>query len=118
MKKIDLFFERGVSFWPDSIDIEDGEFFEEISGFLSENLSNAWNNAEQKSLGDDWNELSVWVIYKLLHQKAMRDFKCEIFALSPAQLNKDEFRKILLEELQQEGYEEMLKELIINWRLS
>ncbi|HMJ67788.1 MAG TPA: hypothetical protein VK508_02770 [Cyclobacteriaceae bacterium] len=111
MEKIDQLFERAVSFWPTEIDISDGKYIDEISGFKSENLGQAWNSAEHKSLGQDWNELSVWVIYKLLHQKSMKDFKLKIFNLHPSQLNKDEFKKILFEELQQEGYEQMLKEL-------
>jgi hypothetical protein len=111
MEKIDEIFKSAISFWPDSIDIADGKFIEEISGFRSGNLTKAWDDAEHKSLGDDWSELGVWVIYGLLHQKAKRDFEHKMFNLSPSQLNRDEFKKSLLEALREEGYEQMLADI-------
>lgn len=111
MEKIDGIFEHALTFWPYTIDITDGKFIDEISGFKSDNLSKAWDNTERESSGNDWNEVSVWVIYKLLHQKATRDFQSKIFRVSPSQLNKHQFKRSLFEELQQGGYGQMLNEL-------
>jgi hypothetical protein len=74
-------------------------------------LAHAWDLAEQKAIGQDWDELAVWVIYKLLHKRAALDYRTKSFRMYPSQLNKEEFKVVLFEELQQEGYEQMLKEL-------
>ncbi|MEJ7646541.1 MAG: hypothetical protein WKF87_18225 [Chryseolinea sp.] len=111
MNKKDQLFEQTLRFWPRHIDISDGKFIDE-TGFESGNLTKAWGLAEQKSKREDWQELSVWIFYKMLHKKAMESFSLGHFEVHVADLNRIIFSDLLLENLQHNGYEDMLRELI------
>ena len=107
MKAQDIF-NRGKTYWSIELNIEDGEFIDEIEGFRSKNLTNAWEIAEKKAHGNDWDELAVWIIYGLLHIKSKNAFRKNIYKISLNQVTIEDFKKELLQQLQYEGYEEML----------
>jgi hypothetical protein len=114
MKYINQLFQDAKLLWSSKIDISDGKVIVETSGFESVNLNCAWAQAEKKSSGEDWNELCVWVIFKMLHREAKIKFQTKVYEVQASSLSLDDFKKTLLEALQVEGYEEMLKELNLN----
>lgn len=109
MKAIELL-NKTYDYWPIEVDIKDGRLIKETDGFESKTLIRAWEFAEQATIGNEWLEISVWVFYKILHQKAKSDFEKGITILFPPQVPVDIFKVELLEELNSEGYEEMLAE--------
>ena len=111
MRTTEIFI-RALKYWPSEIDISDGEVISETNGFLSENLSFAWNEAEKKAEKNEWDDLSVWIIFGLLHNRAKIDFKKGTNKVYLSQVNIDDFKVNLYEALQNEGYESMLLEYI------
>ena len=111
--KFNDIFERTKSLWPEVIDIQDGIFTEETKGFYSNNLSLAWDEAEQ-SAQNEWESLMVWVFYKILHRTAKKSFNSGENIIVLDNINIPKLKQEYLIALQAEGYEEMLKEFKID----
>lgn len=111
MKNVDQLYEQSILYWPELIDISDGKFVPETNGFKFERLSKAWDGAESKAKGNEWSELSAWIIFRLLHKIAENKFNSKIVVLRPSELSVESFKQDLLNELQNRGYEEMLTEI-------
>ncbi|MDF2432866.1 MAG: hypothetical protein JWP44_2497, partial [Mucilaginibacter sp.] len=74
-------------------------------------LSSIWNHAESKAKHmDEWVDLMTWTIFANLHSKAERDFQDGKKKISTNQIDKEEVKNRLIENLQKEGYEDMLRE--------
>lgn len=98
--------------WPKAIDISDGKYIEQTNGFYSENLSKAWDVAEE-SVTSEWQALMVWTIYQYLHSKAFKLFKQGGKELNvDEQLNELDVERNYLDSLHGEGYEHMLKQYL------
>lgn len=103
-----------VLYWPSEIDISDSHLLHNTNGLKSQNLIDAWNTAEQNSLGNDWHELGIWITYKLLHRLAKVNFDLKKKTILIVQIEVEEFKKELLDALQTEGYEDMLEQYNLN----
>ena len=108
MKFIDIY-KAAISFWPEEIDISGGKQIEETDGFYSENLSNAWNLAEDSSR-NEWEALMIWVMYQELHKKAAFFHEKGKPNLLVNDLDLSDLEQKYHEALKEEGYEDMLKE--------
>lgn len=102
-----------LDYWPNKVDVSDGELIHKTNGYISKNLSIAWNYAEKRAQGNDWHELGVWVIYGLLHSIAKSNFGENIQTLSLSKITIDMFKTNYLKQLQHESYQDMLSQYII-----
>jgi hypothetical protein len=103
-------FTRTKTYWPDKINISDGVIIEEIHGFNSKNLTKSWDLAEQHSKGE-WEDLMVWIIYKILHEKSVLLFnKGDYTLIIDDALDLTQVEALFSQELKGEGYESMLKQ--------
>ena len=107
---IDKLLLRNLNYWPPEIEIKDGRLLSDINGFKSISLTSVWNDAEEKVKGSDWDELAVWIIYNILHETAKRSFESKTYKIFPGEILLSEFSDLLIEALNNEGYEEMLKQ--------
>lgn len=108
--KRETLYDDGISLWPKVINIKDGKFIPETKGFYSQSLISSWEKVESLAEGDDWKELSVWIIYKLLHKISLNKFTLNEYEVSLSEVNKLEFYQLLEEELKGDGYSEMLSQ--------
>ncbi|NGN99366.1 hypothetical protein G5S52_17440 [Grimontia sp. S25] len=61
--------------WKRSIDISDGELFEDDSGMFP-SLSSAWNEAEEQTQNwSEWHQLMVWCVFCGYHKLARVAFE-------------------------------------------
>jgi hypothetical protein len=95
--------------WPESIDLSDGELIEETKGFYSENLSLAWDRAEEL-VTDEWQSLMVWIFYQELHKKAIEYFMLGRHSLKVASIDLSILEHSYIDTLNEEGYEKMLNQ--------
>jgi hypothetical protein len=112
MKFNDIYF-KTIKYFPIKIDISDGRIFKETNGFLSNNLSNAWDLAETCS-ENEWEALLIWNIYQMLHRKGRLLYQSnepKLMIVDDA-INLVELERMYLEALQVEGYEDMLEEYL------
>ncbi|QRR00782.1 hypothetical protein [Dyadobacter sandarakinus] len=108
--KFNELYQKTIKYFPASIDISDGIFTAESKGFLSPNLSESWNLAESYA-ENEWEALLVWVIYQKLHAKAISIFKTDSARLIETdKIGLSGIEKMFSAALQDEGYEDMLKE--------
>lgn len=108
--KFNEIFRKTIELWPISINISDGRHIKETNGFYFQTLSRAWNNAEDKA-SNEWQQLMIWIIYQVLHRKAINFFKVGTVELIVSRdINPSEIENLYFESLKGEGYEEMLKE--------
>jgi hypothetical protein len=110
MKFNDLYL-KTIRYFPVEIDISDGEYIEDTNGFYFPSLSNAWNVAEPLA-ENEWQDLFIWTIFGYLHRKA-RAKESGIMKLSLI-IDIKELEVDYLKDLQEEGYEDMLKEYLKN----
>ncbi|KAA0991031.1 hypothetical protein [Dyadobacter aurulentus] len=111
--KFDDLYQKTIKYYPTSIDISDGKFLEETNGFRFDNLSNAWDLAESYA-ENEWQDLLIWTIFGYLHNKARSLFtskESEIMTLSTV-IDIEDLEMDFLSDLQEEGYEDMLKEYL------
>jgi hypothetical protein len=107
MKFKDIY-QRAITYWPAEIDISDGKVIAETNGFRSDNLSNSWDLAEERSK-NEWETLMAWIIFKALHDAAiLRHNEGQMFLQVKEVLKLDLLQEYFIEELQEEGYEDML----------
>ena len=111
MQTIKKLFDDSLSLWQNEIDISDATNIGE-SGFMSNNLAKAWDLAEQKAIGNEWNELCVWVAYQMIHKIAKERFYSKKFKVYPKRLDLNTFTDKLLDALRQNGYEVMLADYL------
>ena len=112
--KAEEIFNRGLKYWPTEIDVSDGKEVIETNGFLSNNLSSTWNEAEENANKNEWDEIAIWIIFGLLHISARVNFKKGIHKIYLSEINYEEFKIKLFDALQYEGYELMLSEYLKN----
>jgi hypothetical protein len=112
MKFKDLY-KKTISYYPAEIDISDGQIFKKPTGFLSNNLRIAWNEAEVSS-ENDWEDLLIWNIYQMLHKKAwlLHESNMSKLMIVDSVIDLADLKKMFLEALHVEGYEDMLKEYL------
>ncbi len=108
--KFEKIYRESISFWPNSIDLSDGKLIEETNGFYSENLSSAWDKAEELA-SNEWQSLMVWTFYQELHKKAVESFKANRFYLNIDSIDMAMLKQSYLNALKEEGYEKMLNQL-------
>jgi hypothetical protein len=114
MKFNDLYL-KTIKYFPSDIDISEGKFIEETQGFRCEILSKVRRLAEAHSK-NDWEELLIWNIYKLIHRKAKSLYVSDdpkLMIVADA-IDLDVLEKMYFEALQIEGHEDMLKEYLEN----
>ena len=112
MKFNDLY-SKTIVYFPNEIDISDGKYIEDSDGYYFGSLSNAWNMAEPRA-ENKWQDLLIWTIFGYLHKKARSLFnskESEIMTL-PTVIDIEDLEKDFLSDLQEEGYEDMLKEYL------
>lgn len=107
--KFEKIYRESILFWPNTIDISDGKFIEETNGFYLKNLSSAWNKAEELA-SNEWQDLMVWTLFKMIHTKAEENFKKGVLYVDIQSLDLEELKSKYLEDLQEEYYEDMLAE--------
>ncbi len=106
--KFNSLYQKTIKYYPSEIDISDGTMDNETSGFLSRNLSNAWNTAESQGT-NEWEDLLVWVIYQAVHKEAMSMFKNDRSkSIAVSQIDPRDVEEGYYEALREEGYEDML----------
>lgn len=105
-----------LGFYPDRIDISDGEIISETNGYDSCNLTSIYNNADKLACKcDEWHILVAWVLYQTLHETAMAEFIKHNFSLE-IRIDKNRFKELLVKNLSLEGYEDMYEEFLnSNW---
>ena len=82
--------ENSLKLFPDIIDFSDCELIGD-NGFFSNNLSNAWNNAEKQNISKDENtNFMIWSIYSVLHKKCRRLFELGVYSLNVTELDYNE----------------------------
>jgi hypothetical protein len=108
--KFETLYTESLAFWPDDIEIFDGERTDEGEVlFLRLSLTYDRIDTEIKPLGE-WYELMAWVIFKNLHGIAKKKFSPRALTFSKMELDTDSIMADLLNNLKTEGYENMLKE--------
>jgi hypothetical protein len=110
MMKFEIIYRESILLWPDSIDLSDGKLIEETKGFYSENLSSAWDKAEE-SASNEWQSLLVWIFFQELHRKAVECFKANRFYLNVDSIDMKILKQAYLNTLKEEGYENMLNQI-------
>ena len=97
--------------WPNEISIEDGQFME--NGVLFKNLSNVWDAVEQKTNDlDEWMSLMTWVLFSEFHNQAILNYKNGLYYVHKDNINKENVKKRLLENLKAPDYLDMYEEFI------
>ncbi len=81
-----------LKLFPESIDISAGELRGK-NGFWSENLADAWHNAEKGNLLNSQElDFMIWSVYGVLHKQSIKNFKEGIMTVTLHELNPDEIR--------------------------
>ncbi len=110
MMKFENLYSEAISFWPSNIDITDAILVESDNAFISNSISTAWMDAEAKC-SSEAQELMVWVMYKILHEKALALFKSAQFNVDVMQsLDLKEVKVRFEKTLQEPGNEELASE--------
>ncbi|WP_343539615.1 hypothetical protein [Sphingobacterium thalpophilum] len=104
-------YDRSLDFWPNEISIEDGQFME--NGVLFMNLSRVWDAVEQRTNDlDDWMSLMTWVIFAEFHSQAILNYENGLRYVYKHNINKENVKKRLLENLKMEEYKDMYDEFL------
>jgi hypothetical protein len=98
-----------AKYFPDTIDVSDGVFFADSDGFLSKNLSEIWNNAEEKA-ETEWEALMVWILYQNVHAMAKVKSKAKEGVVVIRDINTEVVETDYFEALKEEGYEKLMEE--------
>ncbi|PUV24047.1 hypothetical protein DCO56_11785 [Sphingobacterium athyrii] len=107
----EILYDRAMSFWSGEISIETGQFIE--NGMLFKNLSFVWGNVEQKTNDlDEWMSLMTWVLFAEFHSQAILNNKNGTGYVDKYDINKDNVKKRLLENLKAPDYLDMYEEFI------
>ncbi|WP_181308400.1 hypothetical protein [Rufibacter sp. XAAS-G3-1] len=85
-------YSRKNQLFPEQLDIRDGSFVQDSTGFLSQNLVDIWNAAEEKSESSAEGYF-IWAMYCLLHRQAKKAFRKGDFTLKISDLTKEDIRK-------------------------
>jgi len=111
--KFNDIYQKAINYYPSEIDVSDGRVFEETNGFISNNLSNAWDRA-RTCFENVWEELLIWNIYQMLHRTAKLLYESNESKLMivDVAINLSDLKKEYLEALQVEGYQDMLEEYL------
>ncbi len=106
-----LLFDKSMSFWPNRVSIEDGQFME--NGVLFKTLSDEWDAVEKKTVDlGEWMSLMTWVLFAEFHSQAILNYKNGIYLLCKEDINKDNVKNRLLENLKSPDYLDMYEEFI------
>lgn len=98
-------YQECLELFPEEINISDGHVIPEVEGFLSMNLNNVFDNADNVlSQISDWHNLVSWVISQVLHIKARKAFMANKFVINKG-IDRKDFRRLLMMNLEQEDYE-------------
>lgn len=109
--KFEDIYKVSIQSWPYKIDLNDAKLIEEINGLYSRNLSIAWDIAEQAAT-NEWESLMVWAIFQTLHKMATELFKRGKHDLFINAIVIPEVKTLYLKMLQQDEYQDMLKEFL------
>ena len=92
-ENLNTLFNETIKLYPEIIDISDGEIRGK-NGFWSENLSDAWHNAEELNESHSQEtDAMIWAIYCELHTKSIKNFRTGIKLVSISELSCDEIIK-------------------------
>ncbi|MDR2274884.1 MAG: hypothetical protein LBF27_28505 [Sphingobacterium sp.] len=107
----DTLYSRSLGFWPNDICIDDGQFME--NGVLFKNLSFVWDTVEQKTNDlDEWMSLMTWVLFAELHSQAILNYEQGLHYVYKDNINKENVKKRLLENLKTPDYLDMYEEFV------
>lgn len=100
--KIKSTFDNVIKHWPKKISVN----YSEDNKRVFPELSMAWNKVEEVvGYGDPWSELMVWVIYGVLHERALktRDYQ-SIKYIYPQKIPFSDFLQEFNKQLQDEEW--------------
>ncbi len=102
-------YDESIELWPDEIDISDGKVL--TNGVVFNELSSIWTIVEKKAVKmGEWYDLMTWVIFSNFHHQSKLNWIENIKIVRKKDIRKEKVKNDILQNLQTEGYEDMLKE--------
>jgi len=84
-----IIYNKKLDYFPEQIDISDGEIIEKTNGFKSGNLTEFWNNAEERTTDQAENYFS-WAYYIQIHRLSRENYINGTFSINTSKIGKQE----------------------------
>jgi hypothetical protein len=101
-----------LQWYPDIIDISDGELILETGGFNAPKLIGYYEDVDKvASSKGEWHFLITWIIFQILHETAKDNYLQGKFIVRK-EIDKGNFRMLLITNLQTKEFDDMFLEFL------